>query len=262
MADGGGAFAVDVGLVPFETTRKLTALQTIRHGRAGFSAVKSIGVEEQRKKRLTRLKKTVVTGARLAVAEATQGGFRGSWAMVTLTYRDSVMWSPKHMTALTQHLRMYAKRKGFVFRYVWVLELTARGRPHYHLLVWLPVGRSMPKPDKQGWWPHGKTRIEWARKPVGYLAKYASKGMDYEQAQLIPKGARLCGVGGLSKDARTELRYWKLPTWVREVFDAVSDVGRSPGGYINRETGQYLESPWRVVFLMGSLFLLKKDGVE
>lgn len=260
MADGSLAF--DVGLVPSETTQKVTGLQTIRHGRAGFSAVGTIGLEEQRKKRLTRLKKTVVTSARLAVEEATRGGFRGSWAMVTLTYREDVKWSPKQTTTLTDHMRKYAARKGFPFRYVWVLELTVRGRPHYHLLVWLPLGRSMPKPDKQGWWPHGKTRIEWAKKPVGYLAKYASKGMDYEQSQLIPKGARLCGSGGLSSDARTEVRYWKLPLWVREVFPVIVDVGRSPGGYVNRQTGEFLESPWRVVFLMGSLFLLKKDGVE
>lgn len=257
----GEAGAVALGLVPSETSDKPSVYSTIRHGRKGFSIVSNIGLEAQRKKRLLRLKKTVVTGARLTVAEAKRGGFRGSWAMVTLTYRDDVKWVPKQMTALTKHMREYARRCGFVFRYVWVLELTQRGRPHYHLLVWLPAGRSMPKPDKQGWWPHGKTRIEWAKKPVGYIAKYASKGMDYEQSQLIPKGARLVGHGGLSVEGKTELRWWMLPTWVRDVFSEVADVRRIVGGFVNKETAEFLESPWKVVFLGGSLFLLKKDEV-
>jgi hypothetical protein len=261
MADGGGSKALDVGFIPSETTHKPTVYQTIRHGRAGFSIVSNIGLDAQRKKRLRGLKKTVVTGARLAVEEGTRGGFRGSWAMLTLTYRDDVKWTSKHIGALTTHMREFARRAAFKFRYVWVLELTQRGRPHYHLLVWLPTGRSMPKPDKRGWWPHGKTRIEWAKKPVGYIAKYASKGIDYEQSQLIPKGARLCGTGGLSVDSRIELRWWKLPVWVREAFASVANVGRIKGGYVNRETAEFLESPWRVVFLKGSLFLLKKDEV-
>ena len=253
--------AVAVGLVPSETSGKPTVYETIRHGKTGFSILSHIGLEAQRKKRLQGLKKTVVTGARLAVEEGTRGGFRGSWAMVTLTYRDDAKWSARDMSALCQHMRKFAQRAGFKFRYVWVLELTARGRPHYHLLVWLPLGRSMPKPDKRGWWPHGKTRIEWAKKPVGYIAKYASKGVDFEQAQRIPKGARLCGTGGLNLASRTELRWWKSPTWVRAVFAQVCDLARVKGGFVNRDTAEFLESPWRVLFLKGSLFLLKKDGV-
>jgi len=35
----------------------------------------------------------------------------------------------------------------------------------------------LPKPDKQGWWPHGMPKIESCRKQsVGYLIKYATKG--------------------------------------------------------------------------------------
>lgn len=261
MADGGGSNALALGLVPSETSDKPRVYDTIRHGRDGFSILSHIGLEAQRKKRLKGLKKTVVTGARLAVEEGTRGGFRGSWAMVTLTYRDDATWKANAMSALCKHLREYAKRAAFKLRYVWVLELTARGRPHYHLLVWLPAGRTLPKPDKRGWWPHGKTRIEWAKKPVGYIAKYASKGIDYEQSQMIPKGARLCGTGGLTEASRTELRWWKAPTWVRDVFNTVCDLRRVSGGFVNRETAEFLESPWKVVFLHGSLFLLKKDGV-
>jgi len=259
MADGSCSIALAVGLVPSETTHKPNVFKTIRHGCTGFSIQSRIGLEQQRKKRLQGLKKTVITGARLAVEEGTRGGFRGSWAMVTLTYREDAKWQRSDMRNLCTHMREYAKRAAFKFRYVWVLELTARGRPHYHLLVWLPTGRTLPKPDKRGWWPHGKTRIEWAIKPVGYIAKYASKGIDFEQAQLIPKGARLCGTGGLSPQSRIQLRWWKSPVWVREIFSSVCDVRRIVGGFVNLETGQFIKSPWRVLFLMGTLFLLKKD---
>ena len=69
--------------------------------------------------------------------------------------------------------------KGIFIHYVWVLELTKRGRPHYHVLFWLPRGISMPKADKQGWWRHGMTNTVPARSPVGYLCKYTSKGIDF-----------------------------------------------------------------------------------
>lgn len=235
------------GLVTSETS----------HKRLRFRIKGLVTPAMQRKARLLRTKKTVVTGARLAVAEAQRGGFRGRWAMLTLTYRDDVSWKAQQLSALTNHLRMYAARCGFVARYVWALELTKRGRPHYHLLVWLPRGRTLPKPDKQGWWPHGMTKIEWARNAVGYLAKYASKGIEDSMWCLIPGGARMCGHGGISKEGRTELRWWKLPTWVREHWPEICDVIRASGGYVNRESGEFLASPYRVLFIGGALCLLE-----
>lgn len=213
-------------------------------------------------KRMRSMKKNVMTSARLLVDEATDKGFRGRWAMLTLTYRDDVKWVAKQVSALLEHLRKYATRKGWKFRCVWVLELTQRGRPHYHVLVWLPKGRTLPKPDKQGWWKHGMTRVEWVKKSaVGYIAKYVSKGIEMFKEMHLPKGARLSGNGGLNKDSRIELRWWKLPTWVREVFNEICDVTRAQGGYVQRRTsmglpsGEFLASPYRVVFLGGALIL-------
>lgn len=262
MADGSGAPALSgaaAGLVCSETSQNPTPLQTLRHRTDGFRAERIITREEQRSSRLRRMRKTVITAARIAVDEAKVGGFRGRWAMLTLTYREDVRWVAKQLAVLTDHLRKYAARNGFVARYVWALELTKRGRPHYHLLVWLPKGRTLPKPDKQGWWAHGLTRIEWARNAVGYLAKYASKGIEGEAWDGMPKGARMCGNGGISRDGRVELRYWKLPTWVREVFNEITDVARTKGGYVERTTGEYLASPWRVTFIGGVVLLLRKQ---
>jgi hypothetical protein len=254
-ASGGAA-----GLVLSETSQKIPALRSFRHGYKGFNVLGALDVKRQREARARRTRKTVITGARLAVEEAKRGGFRGRWCFATLTYREDVTWLAQQMSAFTDHLRQYAKRSGFKLRYVWALEMTKRGRPHYHLCIWLPKGRTLPKPDKRGWWPHGCTNVKWARNAVGYLAKYASKGVEDHLWKCIPKGARMCGHGGISPDGRMELRYWKLPTWVRAVFDHVTDVKRSKGGFIDRDTGEYLASPYRVVFKGGAMFLLKREG--
>ena len=78
--------------------------------------------------------------------------------MVTLTYRDDVDWSPRQVSNYLKCVREWARRKGIFIHYVWVLELTKRGRPHYHVLFGCLKGVSMPKADKQGWWKHGMTR--------------------------------------------------------------------------------------------------------
>lgn len=242
MADGGSGAAA--GLVHSGTSDT----------RLRWKALRTISPEQQREKRLRRMKQNVITSARLSVEEAQQGGFRGRWAMLTLTYREDVRWISLQVTELLKCLRQYAYRCGFKARYVWVLELTKRGRPHYHVLVWLPKGRSLPKPDKQGWWKHGLTKIEWARNAIGYLAKYASKGDDYEM-RTMPRGARLSGNGGLGKESRIELRWWKLPLWVREVWSSVCDVAKTKGGYVNRQDGDFLASRFLVVFQGGALVL-------
>jgi len=217
--------------------------------------VKTISDDEQKARRLGKMKRNVITSARLHVEDARRGGFRGRWAMLTLTYRDSERWVANQVAAFLDCLRKYCTRAGFEARYTWVLELTQRGRPHYHVLVWLPKGRTLPKPDKQGWWKFGLTRIEWARNAVGYLAKYASKGID--DFRLLPKGARLSGFGGLSKPSRIERRWWMLPGWLREIWNEICDVTRPPkgGGYVRRDTGEFLASPWAVYFHGGVLVL-------
>jgi hypothetical protein len=247
MAADGSATAGRAGLVPFETTQKSP--------RKLWRFKRIITKDEQAAMRVTRMRKNVITSARLHVEAGRMGGFRGRWCMVTLTYREDVRWVSNQISALLDHIRKYAQRCGFVARYVWVLELTERLRPHYHILVWMPKGRTLPKPDKQGWWTHGHTRREWARNAVGYLAKYASKA-EPENQIAIPKGARLSGVGGLVKEQRIELRWWKAPLWVREVFSSICDLGKPPGGgWVNRETGEFLPSPWRCFFFGGSLNL-------
>jgi hypothetical protein len=121
--------------------------------------------------RLKRMSKTVKNSARLHTEDIQKGGYRFRCAMLTLTYAPGAEWQAKDITGLLKNIRDYMRRKGQSFRYVWVLELTKAQRPHYHVLIWLPKGMTLPKPDKRGWWSLGSTRIEWVKNPVGYIAK-------------------------------------------------------------------------------------------
>ena len=133
--------------------------------------------------------------------------------------------------------------------------------PHYHPLIWLPKGLTLPKPDKQGWWPHGSTRIEYARNPIGYIAKYASKGTDSEFS--FPPGARIHGSGGLSGSGLLESRWLKLPAWAREHSQPSDKLRRRiGGGILNPDTGEMLLTPWRVLFKGGEVYIFRVDQQE
>lgn len=186
--------------------------------------------------RLQRMRRSVLTAARV-LAESSPSG--GRWLMVTLTYAPSVEWSAGHLTQFVKCLRGWSARRGFAARYVWVMELTKNGVPHYHCLIWVPRGIILPKADKRGWWPHGMTRTEVARSAVGYLAKYSSKG----SSGLFPKGARIHGNGGL-EDARSVHRWWLLPRYVRDRCEPIDDVRRVCGGFVSRVTGEFFRGLW------------------
>lgn len=207
-------------------------------------------------RRVQRCRRRTVTHARLAAEAVRRGGFRGRWLMVTPTYRDDAEWQAQDIRDYLQRMRVWFARQGQPMRYQWVLELTKRGRPHYHVLVWLPRHLMLPHSDRRGWWRKGLTRTEVARNAVGYLAKYVSKGVqayDLDEftgelvSRRVPRGARLCGGGGLEISARTELRYWLTPRWLRERCPEVTEVRRIPEGYEIVATGERLLSPWRFV---------------
>ena len=150
------------------------------------------------------------------------------------------------MSGYLDCLRLWAKRRGFVVPYVWVAELQLRGAVHYHVVVWVPRRLQLPKGDKQGWWRHGMTQRVRARKPVGYLLKYASKGTDGPQR--FPRGLRLHGAGGLTAQGRA-IRHWLcLPGWLVRRAGHFQRVLRLPGGvWLLEETGEVLRSPWEFV---------------
>lgn len=192
--------------------------------------------------RLKRMRRSILTAARLLRDEPGRGSFRTRWAMVTLTYRSEDDWSPSHVRDFLQRVRVHLRRRGWKMRYVWVAELQKRGVLHYHVLLQLPKGLTLSKPDKRGWWPHGSTRIEWARHALGYMAKYASKGSDDDR---FPKGARISGAGGLSPEARREKRWWLAPSYIRDALGESADIFRfKGGGWVDRFSGVWRPSEW------------------
>ncbi len=197
---------------------------------------------DQREGRMRRMKRSVITSARMIDFAAR--GQRFKPAMLTLTYRDVDGWAARHISVLIKHIRQWMERRGHRLSYVWVAELQKRGALHYHVLLWLPRGLSLPKPDKQGWWPHGHTRIEWARNAIGYLVKYISK---FDAEEQLPKGARLHGGGGLDALGRQVRTWFNLPAWLKPFAGVGQRFVRIKSGRLaEKGTGVCMQSPWRV----------------
>ena len=176
-------------------------------------------------------------------------------AMLTLTYRDVDGYESGQISDLLNRVRNWLKRRRHDLHYVWVAELQKRGAVHYHVVIWLPRGLTLPKPDKQGWWPHGSTRIEWARRAVNYVLKYASK---FDTKHQLPKGVRLHGAGGLDETGKKIRRWYNLPAWLKSLAGIESRFVRlKGGGLVDRDTGVCLSSPWRVSCCAGKVTATK-----
>ena len=205
--------------------------------------------------RLRRMKHGVLTAARLHEEDLQKAKSRYRRAMVTLTYRNVDDWRPDDVSYFMRLVRQWCKRRRIDVRYVWVSELQKRGAVHYHIIFWLPIGITLPKPDKQGWWPHGHTRIEWVKRPVAYLAKYLSKGDE----QSFPKGCRIHAFGGLSESGRNERCWWLMPKWVKEVATVDDKPRRAIGGGIMlKSSGEIVESPWKVHITNMGIYIVKR----
>lgn len=227
------------GLVSLETTQTLSASQVVS--------------VERHMRRTNRLARVIKTAARCLVDSAS-GAHK--WAMLTLTYAPDQAWAPGQLSFCLDAMRKYLARRGYPARYVWCLESTKAGRPHYHVLIQLPRGVTLPKPDKQGWWRYGLTKIEWARRAVSYLAKYASKAGLFNE-----RGSRSYGVSGLSATGRDEVSFWRAPRWAREPCgDAHPRLLRVRGGYARADTGEFLSSPFVARIVGGVVFFHLKSA--
>lgn len=192
-------------------------------------------------KRLQGMRTGVRSAARLIERELQDEGVKYRSAMVTLTYRDDEEWHPRDINTLLSHYRKWAERRGAWVRYVWAMELTKRGRPHYHIVFFLPRGVTPPLPDKQGWWRKGSTNAKWARYPVSYISKYASKGFG---SGSIPKGAHIWGCSVSSPAFRCRLRWFLAPSWLRKLVPFEDGVRRVRQWWVNAATGWGYLSPW------------------
>lgn len=236
------------------------SLTSDTQGQEGEGTRERLGkVLDVHKMRKARLKRSVLNAANYIHDQLNgQGGKRWKVAMLTLTYAEQNQYEKLHITSLLKCIRAYLGRQGYKLHYVWVLENTKKGKPHYHILIWLPKGVTLPKPDKRGWWAHGSTRIEWIRKNgAAYIAKYCAKH-DEDQGT-FPAGARLHGCGGLDTERRWQRSWWNLPRYVRENYPESESKVRAAvgGGWVSKETGEWLDSPYKVLF--APLRIVAKD---
>ena len=236
------------GLVPYKTTRPPEPkTEQFRGFKDGNGAAAWGGPLDVWRSRMTRMRKNVLNAARLLDLDAHRGGRRMRRLFLTLTYRPGVEYAPGHLEACMSAVRKWCDRQGVRFSFVRVGELTKAGVPHHHVMVWLPARLMLPRLDSRGWWPHGLTKVETARHPVGYLAKYASKGDDGRHA--FPRGFRVSSAGGLDDAARREMRWWRAPKDAREALGTGADIRKVPGGYADACAGVFWRSPWRVGWL-------------
>jgi hypothetical protein len=206
------------------------------------------------------MRKATITGARLIQHQLSQGGRRTYPVMITLTYASVDSWHSRDVSEFLKTCREWFRRRRKRFHYCWVAELQARGAVHYHVVVWMPKGLMLPKPDKSGWWRHGMTRIEAARNPVGYIAKYVSKEAT---ARPLPSGLRMHGRGGLDDTSRIEQRWWCSPLWVRQWSGSIQDMRRIPGGgFLCVATGEWRPSPYQVFLDGGDIFIRRVETIS
>lgn len=179
--------------------------------------------------RLKRMRRRVCKAAEIHSNGMAGEGDRLQPAMVTLTYAVLDGWRPRDLSEALKRVRQWLGRRGYRLRYVWVAELQERGAVHYHVLCWLPRGRGETPPfwDRQGWWPHGTSRCEWAYSPVGYMAKYQSK---IDQKDRLPNGARMHGSGGFLPGERKAMSFHSRPTWARLLSSVLHRVTKPQGG--------------------------------
>lgn len=231
--------APDAGLVEEVTT--VTA--RFREQTGEYSA-KAVYGALNRQRRVRRMRRVVVASADASRDASQRGGHRVAPVFVTLTYRPGVDWAREHVSRYIRNARQWLARRGVALRYQWVIELTAAGRPHYHVLLWLPPRIRLPKPDKAGWWLHGLSRIERAHRPVGYLVKYATKGAFDSPDHAIPAGARLFGCGNTA-DERLPVRRSRLPVWLAKITDSDQVPRRVPHvGFVCMDTGEIFRTPY------------------
>lgn len=216
---------------------------------------------DPKKQRLARMSNGVQGDARLINQSLSDRPESHYVALITGTYAQDGAWSPKHITKLIKNIRDWLARRNVPYLGVWCAETTKRGRPHYHIAIWLPQGTKLPKPDQSGWWIHGMTRIERVRcqqATAAYLAKYMSKGTSESP---LPKGMRMFGSGGLSGEWLLAKRWQRLPLWLRKKTTPADSCIRLKGvGYVSRASGEQFESDWQVIgFYGGRVHLQKKS---
>jgi hypothetical protein len=236
-AKGASAAGAAIGLVS-STTSHPEGFRS--HGEWLLSG--NLAYIDPRGQRSSKCRKSILNASRLMTKRLQAQRVRYKCVLVTLTYRKTDEWAPKHISAYIHLVRKYLGKRGHDLMGVWKLEMQKRGAVHYHVLLWLPKGVTLPFADKQGWWKHGASNQVWVKNAYGYCAKYIGK----DEHGMIPKGARMFSLLGLEAMEKREVRWWNSPAYVRESWGIEHDARRAPGGgWLSRLTGEVLQSGWQ-----------------
>ncbi len=174
--------------------------------------------------------------------------------MVSLTYRKVGDWNARHVTEFIRKVKRFLGSR--LYGYFWVAEMQERGAVHYHVIFIVLQGVRIPKPDQEGYWEYGMTRIEKVNHVYGYLSKYLSK--DGQKAK-YPKGIRIFGFSIYILKDWVAIR--KLPQWVqtaviqlaieaqdfyqRMMYLWLVGLRKVKGGYLC--AGHFIASPYTMV---------------
>lgn len=208
--------------------------------------------------RIERLQRRICTWAdvlRTIVASL----FDTRLVMMTLTYAPTPdgtsAWRPNHIRDFMKRVRYNLADN--LLAYAWVAEMQQRGEVHYHVLLLVKKGTSIPRPD-QSWWSHGMSKIETARSPY-YVVKYCSKKRFKvgDEWKAFPKGMRIFSVW-ISKEVITDEEHFRfrlsaLPKWLRDTLTdngVVVTVRRAQGGgwtITGDAVERHIPSPYRVL---------------
>lgn len=245
-----------LGLVSSKTSNPLINAMALAQGKEA--------IIDPFMQRSSRCRRSILNTARMITHRLQHAHVRYQVAFITLTYADGDDWNPRHISAFLHCVRQYLKRRGWPMLGLWKAETQKRGAIHYHLLLWLPRGVNLPKPDKQGWWSWGMTNITRARNAYGYVAKYLKK----EEQGNLPKGARLFGLLGLESIEKREVRWWNTPRWIREKWPVEHDPRRAKGGgWVSSMTGEIAAAAFKFsgfVWMEGRrcIRFLKSETIE
>lgn len=158
---------------------------------------------------------------------------------LTLTYRETTLFSPKHISTFLDRLRRELKKMGHIMPYAWTQECARQ--LHYHLILWLPRNYALNTTKLLKWWSWGSTWVEGCRCITAWT-RYISK---FDSKTRLPVGARHFGYGGLDSAGKLAASRSTLPRWLLTILPASHSARRSlGGGWADRVTGEIYYSPY------------------
>ena len=253
--------------------------------RVNPEALRRVGREKSfrrmraKSKEFIRVVKKMVSEEKIACARA---------IAVTLTFRDNEAFltckNRPIRSGLSQYIRdatQWVERHGAkMLAHAFVLEVQARGVPHYHILFIVDRPILMPKPD-QWTWSYGMSNIfslgSVERLSVSYLAKYLQKGeqkgwMDGVQCEYVINpdtgrkekagGDLLYGVKKFSWVIRVEgwrevLRWLCLPNYLRGLAYFLGELPVRIS-----KAGWYFKASQYLIFTDGQFIIHKRKVIK